>query len=218
MITVKVYSETAGDRTAARTSLFQDIYLYIDIYLRIIYIFDDCSVSPWTHGSHLYRYICLSQYQCVVTVRVYIRSQPLEELFCYPSISSPWPLINFEIAVNYERTAGSSWHCGGRRHERGAPLWVYRRLKSLRVLWRSRTSMTRSIIFIGACVGAEVVWIPKGVRHWLLLTYPQHSHWCPFGIVSGSIRTNVLSRCNGSETGCSQIPLSIPGTTRVVFL
>ena len=38
--------------------------------------------------------------------------------------------------------------------------------------------MTRSIIFIGACVGAEVVWIPKGVRHWLLLTYPQHSHWC----------------------------------------
>jgi hypothetical protein len=46
MITVKVYSETAGDRTAARTSLFQDIYLYIDIYLRIIYIFDDCSVSP----------------------------------------------------------------------------------------------------------------------------------------------------------------------------
>ena len=52
MITVKVYSETAGDRTAARTSLFQDIYLYIDIYLRIIYIYSmiaACLPEPTVH-------------------------------------------------------------------------------------------------------------------------------------------------------------------------
>lgn len=151
MITVKVYSETAGDRTAARTSLFQDIYLYIDTYLRIIYIyiyiFDDCSVSLWTHGSHLYRYICLSQYQCV-GLCVYTLganhwrhssamhpSPPLgpSSTSRLRSIMSVPPAqvgtvagVGMNGELHYESTAGSSpfGYCGGRGHPWQDPLYL----------------------------------------------------------------------------------------------
>ena len=81
----------------------------------------------------------------------------MEESLWYPSISSLWPLTIFENAVNYEPTAGSS---------------------PFGALWRARTSWSRSSIFIGASVGAEVVWIPQGLRLWLFLSYPQHSQGC----------------------------------------
>ena len=81
----------------------------------------------------------------------------MEESLWYPSISSLWPLTFFENAVNYELTAGSS---------------------PFGALWRARTSRSRSSIFIGAWVGAEVVWIPQGLRPWLFLLYPQHSQGC----------------------------------------
>ena len=81
----------------------------------------------------------------------------MEESLWYPSISSLWPLTFFENAVNYELTAGSS---------------------PFGALWRARTSWSRSSIFIGASVGAEVVWIPQGLRPWLFLLYPQHRQGC----------------------------------------